>query len=60
MDTEFIEAIGNLFTESFALLRLLGDGFNWLIIVIMFILSVIWIKKMGDYNKEAERNGTLK
>lgn len=60
MDTAFIEAIGALFTESFKLLTALGNGFNWFIIVIMSILAVIWIKKMADYNKEAEQNGTLK
>ncbi len=60
MDAAFIEAIGDLFTESFKLLTLLGNGFNWFIIVIMAILGVIWIKKMGDFNKEAKQNGTLK
>ena len=39
MDAAFIEWIGELFTDSFALLRLLGNGFNWLIIVIMAILG---------------------
>jgi len=60
MDAEFVNAIGELFTESFKLLSALGNGFNWFIIVIMFILAVIWIKKMGDFNQEAKQNGTLK
>jgi flagellar biogenesis protein FliO len=60
MNTAFVEAIGDLFTQSFAILRFLGNGFNALIAVIMFILAVIWIKKMGDFNREAEQNGTLK
>ena len=60
MNTAFIEAIGDLFTDSFAILRFLGNGFNWLIIVIMFILGVVWIKKMSDFNREADQNGTLK
>jgi flagellar biogenesis protein FliO len=60
MNTSFVEAIGDLFTQSFAILRFLGNGFNALIAVIMFILAVIWIKKMGDFNREAEQNGTLK
>jgi hypothetical protein len=60
MDAEFVDAIGQLFAESFAILRLLENGFNWFIIGIMAILMVIWIKKMGDYNKEADQNGTLR
>lgn len=60
MDVEFIEAIGALITESFKLLTALGNSFNWFIIVIIATLGVIWIKKMADYNKEADRNGTLK
>ncbi|MEX2597243.1 MAG: hypothetical protein WEC59_09985 [Salibacteraceae bacterium] len=60
MNVEFIEAIGNLFTESFKILEALGNGFNWFIIVIMFVLAVVWIKKMGDFNNEAKQNGTLK
>lgn len=55
-----MEALGQLTLDSFALLRALGNGFNWFIIVIMFILSVIWIKKMADYNRDAAENGTLK
>lgn len=60
MDVEFIDAIGQLFTDSFAILRLLENGFNWFIIGIMSILMVVWIKKMGDFNKEADKNGTLR
>ncbi|NQV51871.1 MAG: hypothetical protein HQ500_01745 [Flavobacteriales bacterium] len=60
MDAAFIEWIGELFTDSFALLRFLGNGFNWVIIVIMAILGVIWVKKMGDFTREADQNGTLR
>ena len=49
-----------LFQWSFGLLEMLGNSFNWIIIVVMSILGVIWIKKMGDYNREAKEKGTLK
>jgi len=26
----------------------------------MAILGVIWVKKMGDFNREADQNGTLR
>ena len=63
MNADFIEWLGELMLDSLGLPRLLADGhnfFNWVIIVIMAILAVVWIKKMGDFNKEAEQNGTLK
>jgi hypothetical protein len=60
MDAEFVNAIGQLFTDSFAILRLLENGFNWMIIGIIAILMVIWVKKMSDFNKEADKNGTLR
>jgi len=60
MDAEFVNTIGQLFTDSFAILRLLENGFNWFIIGIGIILLVIWVKKMADYNKEADQNGTLR
>ena len=60
MDAEFVNTIGQLFTDSFAILRLLENGFNWFIIGIGIILMVIWVKKMSDYNKEADQNGTLR
>ncbi|MEZ4721457.1 MAG: hypothetical protein R2813_06215 [Flavobacteriales bacterium] len=57
---ELMDLLGELFTWTFGILRALGNNFNWFIIVIMSILGVIWIKKMGDFNKEAKQNGTLK
>ena len=60
MNTAFVEAIGDLFTQSFAILRILGNNFNALIVVIMTILAVVWIKKMSDFNREADQNGTLR
>lgn len=57
---EALDAIAALIQWTFKILTVLGNSFNWIIIAVMFILGVVWIKKMADYNKEAERNGTLK
>ena len=57
---DLLEPIEMLFQWSFGLLEMLGNSFNWIIIVLMSILGVIWIKKMGDYNREAKEKGTLK
>ena len=56
----FTRADRNAVSMSFGLLEMLGNSFNWIIIVVMSILGVIWIKKMGDYNREAKEKGTLK
>lgn len=60
MDVEFIEAIGAIFEWSFGILRLLANNFNWLIIIVMAVLGVIWVRSMAAYNREAKENGTLK
>lgn len=57
---EALDVIAALIQWTFKILTVLGNSFNWIIIAVMFILGVVWIKKMADYNKEAERNGTLK
>ncbi|GAB4379575.1 MAG: hypothetical protein Kow0075_10270 [Salibacteraceae bacterium] len=57
---ELVFWIADLIEATFPLLRFLGNTFNWMIIAVMFVLAVIWIKAMADYNREAERNGTLK
>jgi hypothetical protein len=57
---DILEPIVALFDWTFGLLEAAGNGFNWLIIGVISILAIIWIKKMADFNKEAEENGTLK
>lgn len=57
---DIVEPLADLFTWTFGILEGLGNSFNWLIIAVMFVLNVIWIKKMGDYNREAKQNGTMK
>ena len=60
MNAEFIEGLGELIAWTFGILEALGNGFNWLIIGIMFIMTVIWIRRMAQYNREAKENNTLK
>ena len=57
---DILEPIVALFDWTFGLLEAVGDGFNWLIIGVISILAIVWIKKMADFNREAEENGTLK
>ena len=57
---DILDKTAEFFQWSFGILEALGDGFNWLIIVVMSILGVVWVSRMVKYNKEAAQNGTLK
>lgn len=57
---ELMDWLAAVFQWTFRMLEGVGNGFNVLIIIVMSILGVIWIKKMGDFNKEARQNNTLK
>lgn len=57
---EILDKTGEIFQWTFGILEGLGNGFNWLIIVVMFILGVIWVSRMVKYNREAAQNNTLK
>lgn len=56
---DLIYGIGDLATETFKILPVLGNNFNWFIIVIGMVLMAIWLKMQADYNKEAKKNGTI-
>ncbi|MBN8701454.1 MAG: hypothetical protein J0M08_00150 [Bacteroidetes bacterium] len=58
--TEFFYGIGELFEASFKIIEKLGDGPNVLFIVICFAALILWVRRINIYNKEAEKNGTLK
>ena len=60
MNAEFIEGLGELASSSFVILEMLGNNFNYLIIAVGFIMMVGWVRRMAQYNKEAQENGTLK
>jgi hypothetical protein len=57
---ELVYWIASVIEWSFGILTKLENNFNWFIIAVMSIMAVVWIKKMADFNREAERNGTLK
>ncbi|MAX79136.1 MAG: hypothetical protein CL843_03055 [Crocinitomicaceae bacterium] len=62
---DLIYGIGDLVFSSFELLKITAsnnqDSFvNWFYIVAIFVLLVVWVRAQAKYNKEAERNGTLK
>lgn len=58
--TDFWNGIGNIFNQLFSVLESLGNGPNAILWVLIFLLLCFWIWRMGKYNKEADKNGTLK
>lgn len=59
MWTDFIYATGDVLTQSFKILPILGNNFNAILIVVGFIMLFWWIGQMVKYNKQAKENGTL-
>ncbi len=57
--TEMILGLGDFLLWSFKLLPILGNNFNWLIILVGVVMGAWWIRKMVQFDREAEQNGTL-
>ncbi len=58
--TDFFYGIGNLSYKFFHVMEKLENNFNFTIIVILAIAFVVWLGWQQKFNKEAEKNGTLK
>lgn len=59
--SDFWYSVGDLFIESFALLRLGGDAVNWFFISIITIALVVWMFMQQKYNSaEMKESGKLK
>lgn len=52
--------LGDFFLAIFDFMEKLGGIPNVLIIISIFVATCVWVWRMSIYNKEAERNGTLK
>jgi hypothetical protein len=60
MWNDFVYGLGDFFQWTFKILPTLGDLPNNIFILVGFGLFFYWIKEQNRYNKEAEKNGTLK
>lgn len=59
--TEFWTATGQLFTDSFGILRAGGNYVNWIFIVAIGTALLIWLFKQAKYNAiEMKEDGKLK
>lgn len=59
MWTDFIYAIGDFFWWTFEILEVLGNNFNWFLILVGAVMIGWWITKLIGFSKEASDNGTL-
>jgi hypothetical protein len=56
---DFIYGLGDLFLESFKLLELLNNEFNWLLILVGAGFGAFWIASLVKFSKKAKEDGTL-
>ena len=57
--TKFWNGIGDFCLSCFEYMPVIGNKFNYLLWVIIFVLLMFWITRIIAQNKEAKRNGTL-
>ena len=59
--TEFWTGVGQVFTDSFGILRAGGNFVNWIFIVAIASALLIWLFKQAKYNStEMKESGKLK
>jgi hypothetical protein len=59
--SDFWYAVGDFFTESFAILRMGGNAVNWFFIVAISVALIVWMVMQSRYNaEEMKENGKLK
>lgn len=58
--TRVFNGIGEFFQMIFPGVEKLGDIPNVFFIVVCFVALIIWVRRLGQYNKEAAQNGTPK
>lgn len=58
---EFWFAVGDICKEGFELLIYLGNGINWIFIIIIIIALTTWLFMQGRYNaQEIREQGSIK
>ena len=57
--TDFFYGFGHLCTKLFKVLPLIGNKYNFFMIVLGFIGLGIWLYVQNNYTKEARKNGTI-
>jgi len=56
--TELIYALGDVLTSSFKVLPLIGNNFNYIVIIIGFVGLAYWLSYQMKKTKQAKQDGT--
>jgi hypothetical protein len=56
--TDFIYATGDVLESSFKVLPLIGNNFNYIVIVLGFVGLAYWLTFQLKKTKQAKRDGT--
>ncbi|PCJ88154.1 MAG: hypothetical protein COA57_03485 [Flavobacteriales bacterium] len=57
--SELFWAIGTAIEESFVFFQMAENKANYLFIVVGLVMGLWWVYKLMQYEKEAERDGTM-
>ena len=58
--TDIFNGLGHFFQWTFKLMEALGNGPNVIFWIIIVSLLFVWLRMQAKFNKEADKNGTLK
>lgn len=58
--TDIFNGLGSFFQWTFTFMKSLGNGPNLIFWIIIVSLIGVWLRMQANFNKEAEKNGTLK
>lgn len=58
--TDIFIGIGDFFQWTFKLIKGLQNGPNIFFWLLIAVLTVVWLRMQAKYNREAEKNNTLK
>lgn len=58
--TDVFNGIGSFFQWTFQFIKMFGNGPNLFFWLLIGTLVIVWLRMQGRFNKEAEKNNTLK
>jgi len=57
--TEFLYGFGHWCQKAFKIMPMIGNKYNFFMIVVGFIALFIWLSVQSKYTKEAREKGTI-
>ncbi len=57
--TDVFNGTGNFFQWTFTFMKGLGNGPNLVFWLLIAVLTIVWLRMQGKFNKEAKEKNTL-